>query len=497
MDGTRNDITTGGGGPAARRARGLLRRAGQGLRTNLPLAAAASAAWLSPVNTWWALPTAGAAFLAGRGPGSARTAVRLPAALLAAGAAVVAVVPEGHLLASRFVAVLVVAGMLPWFAGRFWRQYRELVRAGWERAEQLEREQRLIAGQARLRERARIAQDMHDALGHDLSLLALSAGALKLAPGLAEHHRAAAGEIRARASAAVDRLGEVVGVLREESYGAPAAPADSGVEQLVREASASGLDVGLRLEGEPGELHPAVERAVRRVVQEALTNVARHAPGAAADVCVSFWGDGVRVEVVNGPAPAPAAAAERLRGGGYGLVGLDERVRLAGGSLEHGPRDGGFAVVARLPRTPPAQPPHPAGALPHGPAGQVPRARRRARRRLGRTLAAAAVLPLVTGAVLTAALMGWHLVTAPRTVLDPADYARLEVGQDRSAAAALLPEHQTPYLPAGARATEPGGEGTSCEYYAMTADPFGDRSGDAYRLCFRRGTLVSLEVLVR
>ncbi|PLW72796.1 sensor histidine kinase, partial [Streptomyces sp. DJ] len=113
------------------------------------------------------------------------------------------------------------------------------------------------------------------------------------------------------------------------------------------------------------------------------------------------------------------------------------------------------------------------------------------------TLAAAAVLPLVTGAVLTAALMGWHLVTAPRTVLDPADYARLEVGQDRSAAAALLPEHQTPYLPAGARATEPGGEGTSCEYYAMTADPFGDRSGDAYRLCFRRGTLVSLEVLVR
>ncbi|MFF2437284.1 histidine kinase [Streptomyces sp. NPDC058107] len=79
--------------------------------------------------------------------------------------------------------------MLPWFVGRFWRQYQELIRAGWERAEHLEREQRLVAEQARLLERARIAQDMHDVLGHDLSLIALSAGALKLAPGRALRDR--------------------------------------------------------------------------------------------------------------------------------------------------------------------------------------------------------------------------------------------------------------------------------------------------------------------
>ncbi|GAA3355753.1 hypothetical protein GCM10017744_019570 [Streptomyces antimycoticus] len=99
---------------------------------------------------------------------------------------------------------------------------------GWERAARLEREQRLIAEQARLRERARIAQDMHDVLGHELSLIALSAGALKLAPGLADGHREAARDIRARAAAAVDRLGEVIGVLRQEQDGAPPEPGGAG-----------------------------------------------------------------------------------------------------------------------------------------------------------------------------------------------------------------------------------------------------------------------------
>lgn len=111
-------------------------------------------------------------------------------------------------MAGRFVAVVVVAAILPWFVGRFWRRYQELVRAGWERAGRLEREQRLVAEQARSRERARIAQDMHDVLGHDLSLIALPAGALKLDPGLDESQRAAAGESRARAAAPVERLGE-------------------------------------------------------------------------------------------------------------------------------------------------------------------------------------------------------------------------------------------------------------------------------------------------
>ncbi|MFI5685579.1 histidine kinase [Streptomyces sp. NPDC051636] len=142
-------------------------------------AAAVVAAGLSMVNLWWAVPAAIAAFLAGRRPGrTAPTALAL-VAILAAGVVALSVVPAWLPLAGRFVAVMVVATMLPWFAGRFWLQYQQLVRAGWERAEQLQREQQLIADHARLLERTRIAQDMHDVLGHDLSLIALSAGALK------------------------------------------------------------------------------------------------------------------------------------------------------------------------------------------------------------------------------------------------------------------------------------------------------------------------------
>ncbi|OSC73229.1 sensor histidine kinase, partial [Streptomyces sp. BF-3] len=105
-----------------------------------------------------------AAFAAGRGPGSGRTVVLFLAGALAAGAVAVAFVPSLLALATQFVAVVVLAVLVPWFVGRFSRQYRELVRAGWERAEQMERERRLVAEQARLLERARIAQDMHDVL---------------------------------------------------------------------------------------------------------------------------------------------------------------------------------------------------------------------------------------------------------------------------------------------------------------------------------------------
>ncbi|QFG19815.1 histidine kinase [Actinomadura sp. WMMB 499] len=112
---------------------------------------------------------------------------------------------------------LVLLGVLPWLMGRYWRQYRELVRAGWERAERLEREQRIIAERERLRERARIARDMHDSLGHELALIAVRAGALQVADGLTERHRRAAAELRAGAAEATEHLREIIGVLREDA----------------------------------------------------------------------------------------------------------------------------------------------------------------------------------------------------------------------------------------------------------------------------------------
>ena len=455
---------------------------------NLLAAATTAAATLSVVSLWWAVPTVVTAFLAGRRPGKIRPTALVLVAVLAAGTVAASVVPSWLAVGNRFVGVVVLAAMLPWFVGRFWRQHLELIRAGWERAEHLEREQRLVAEQARLLERARIAQDMHDVLGHDLSLIALSAGALKLAPGLDDQHRLAAQTIRTRAAAAVERLGEVIGVLREQTLDAPMRPSGSSLTPLVGQASAAGLAVELRVDGQGAALPPAVERAAHRVVQEALTNVIKHAPHAATTVHVSHTATETVVSVQNGPT---SAAGSRPWNGGRGLIGLDERVRLAGGSLEYGPRGGGFAVVARLPHSPPAQPPpHP--ALPHRRSGELPQQYRHARLRAGRTLATAVMLPLVTGAALSGALMVWETLSASRAVLDPRDYARLRVGQDRSEVERVLPDRQTIHRPS---ATEPEGQDVRCEYYAMTADRFDDRSGDAYRLCFRSSRLVSLDAL--
>ncbi|MFI9202259.1 sensor histidine kinase [Streptomyces sp. NPDC053048] len=439
---------------------------------------------LGVADPWWGLAAAAAAFFAGNRSGRTLPMMGALSVLVVAGATALVTVPALLPLGGLFVVMVVGAALLPWFAGRVLRQYLELVRLGWSRAEQLEREQRLIAEQARLRERARIAQDMHDALGHDLSLIALSAGALKLAPGLTDDHRAAAEEVRARAAGAVERLGEVIGILREESEPAPAQPADFGIARLVEGAAASGLDVALRVEG-AREVPGVVERAAHRVVQEALTNVAKHAPGARATVRLTHTADATTVSVENTATVSPAA----LPGGGRGLIGLDERVRLAGGSFAYGPLDDGFAVTARLPHDPARQPPSPL-------ARSAPRAvspeHRRAVRRAGRAVAAAVVVPLLATAVLAGALIAWASLTLSHMVIAPADYASLRVGQNRPEVERVLPDRQLPYRP---RAAEPKGSGVECEYYAVTADRFVDASGDSYQLCFRHGRLVSRTVL--
>lgn len=453
----------------------------------LPLTGAAVVfAGLSMVSGWWLLPTVVTAFLAGRRPGRTGPAVLALVAVLSAGVVVFSVVPGWLPLASRFLVLFVAATMSPWFAGRFWRQYQDLVRAGWERAEQAQREQHLVAEQARLRERARIAQDMHDLLGHDLSLIALSAGALKLAPGLEDHHRKAAADLRARAGAAVERLGEVIGVLREQTDSAPTDVYGPDLAALTVAASASGLDVKLRIDGEAGELPPMAKRAMHRVAQEALTNVAKHASGATTTISVTHTAAETTIVVENGPPPSPAGAQIRPCSGGRGLVGLAERVRLVGGTFEYGPHHGGFAVTARIPRisVPPPVTPRIDRAL--------PQEHRRARRQVGRSLVIAVAVPLVTGGLLSGALAGWETLSAAQAVLDPGDYARLRIGQDRSEVERVLPRRQTRYRPLTAEPTE---DGVTCEYYAMTADRFDDRSGDAYRLCFRDNVLVSRDTI--
>jgi signal transduction histidine kinase len=179
--------------------------------------------------------------------------------------------------------------------------------------------------------------------------MVLQAGAIEMAAGDQRRVEQLAGQVQTAGRQALDELRQMVGVLRagESDQAAPTGP-QPGPEDLpglVAESRAAGMAV--QLTGPPdAPLDPTMGRAVYRIVQEALTNAGRHAPGAAVSVSVQ-WVDGeLVVRVVNGPGGAPLHAD----GGGYGLVGLGERVRTMGGRLTAGPRlDGGFALEAVLP----------------------------------------------------------------------------------------------------------------------------------------------------
>jgi signal transduction histidine kinase len=236
---------------------------------------------------------------------------------------------------------------------------RRLVQALTERAERAEREQHLLAEQARAEERARLAGEMHDVVTHRVSLMVLQAGALRMtAPDGAT--REAAEELRAAGVQALDELRDLVGILRTEPEG-DEAPSAADFATLVAESTSVGTPAELIEDGDPACASPVVGRTAYRVVREALTNVRKHAPGAPVTVRVSYDATQLRVSVGNGPPPArPAGASAGPRGladpglastgSGLGLANLRQRIELVGGRLRAGPGpDGGFCVEAELP----------------------------------------------------------------------------------------------------------------------------------------------------
>lgn len=230
--------------------------------------------------------------------------------------------------------------VLPWLIGRFRRQQADLIAAGADRVTRLERERELVAGRARAQERARIATDMHDSLGHELALIALRAGALELSPDLTEENREAAAALRHNAVDATDRLRQTIGILRDGP--APAVPLDESVAALVGRAAEAGMNVTLESDG--SLLPPLAAKTVHRVVQESLTNAARYAPGSGVAVVVGVARSVATVSVRNS-----GRHVEVPSGKGSGLVGLEERVRLLGGVFRAGPVEGGFEVRAEVP----------------------------------------------------------------------------------------------------------------------------------------------------
>ncbi|GGP72768.1 hypothetical protein GCM10010185_52670 [Saccharothrix coeruleofusca] len=191
---------------------------------------------------------------------------------------------------------------------------------------------------ARAAERARIAREIHDAVGHHATLIAVESAALAATTDEPET-RVAALRLRTSAKEALNEMRAALALLHAE----PPRNQD-GIPTLVERARAAGVKV--TLDDQSGPIPPAVGRAAFRVVQEALTNVTKHAPGAEVHVRLSQRDGTLRISVVNGP---PTAAAAEPKGDGIGLHGLAERVRLAGGTLRCGPSGDGFAVEATLP----------------------------------------------------------------------------------------------------------------------------------------------------
>lgn len=341
------------------------------------------------------------------------------------------------------VLIVLVVVLGPWLLGRYPRLRAELAGAGLERAALLER--------------ARIARDMHDSLGHEWGLIALRAAALEVSPDLPERHRAAAGELRAGVAAATERLQEIIGVLgpRDER---------TDVAGLVERAIAAGMDV----EWTPAEPSPeAVERAVHRIVQEGLTNAAKHAPGASVSVRVERLYASTTVTVANGLAtgePGPA-------GSGSGLAALTEHARLLGGTLTAGPNDGGFALVAELP--------HDAR-----PANITKPARR--------SLLSTARTPLLAGAAVAVLTMALYATVSTSNRLDPEVFEKIQLGAPRADVEAVLPQFQILGDPERMLSDPP--QGADCRYH-WSSRQTDDRL--FFRLCFAADRLVLKEIVPR
>ena len=226
----------------------------------------------------------------------------------------------------------------------------EIVRGRRERAAETAR----IREEEQLRqaseERLRIARELHDAIGHHLSLINVQSGvALHLGEELPEQARSSFSAIRQASKEALSELRSVLSVLRQEDEPAPRSPTSTiaRLDDLVSQAAAAGLAVRTEIDGPPRPLPFSVDAAAYRIVQEALTNVTRHAGPATAMVRVCYAEQHLAVQVDDdgtGPPPGPPA------GNGRGIIGMRERAAALGGELQAGARpSGGFRVQARLP----------------------------------------------------------------------------------------------------------------------------------------------------
>jgi signal transduction histidine kinase len=269
-------------------------------------------------------------------------------ALVVAAAWPLAVIEPGEpfsLADSAFIAIF-IAG--PWVGGRVVRRRQQREHGLRARASALERERDAKAREAVVAERARIARELHDVVGHAVSVMLLQArGGRRMLASDPDETRRALDAIDHAGEQALVEMRTLLGVLRETEDEPELAPRPSlaRIDELIAQLTGTGLPIQLTVEGEPVELPPGIDVSAYRIVQEALTNTLKHAGPAQASVIVRYGCDELELEVLDdGPGTANGG------GSGHGLAGLRERVSIYGGELHAGRRPvGGYALRARLP----------------------------------------------------------------------------------------------------------------------------------------------------
>jgi signal transduction histidine kinase len=252
----------------------------------------------------------------------------------------------------RFIAVSVpaLAHIAAWLIGDYLRTRRAYVSALEERASRLERERRLDRQIAADEERARIARELHDVVAHDVSVIAIQAGAART---VQQSQPAAAAEalglIETTARKTLVELSQLLGVLRKVDSDVAQRnpqPGLSQLDRLIEELRAAGLKVDCRVDGEARPLPPALDLSAYRILQESTTNVLKHARAQQVDITLTYRQHEIDLRVRDDGLGSAANGSSS----GHGLVGMRERVALFGGQLEAGPvKTGGFEVSARLP----------------------------------------------------------------------------------------------------------------------------------------------------
>jgi signal transduction histidine kinase len=266
---------------------------------------------------------------------------------------------SGGWLFAQIVNVSVLIGLV-WFVADTVRRRREQASELAAKNLELEQAQQELAHQAVADERVRIARELHDVVAHSMSVIAVQSGMGRMVIATQPDEAAnALANIEETSRASLNEMRRILSVLRsdDETEGSlEPAPTLLDVEHLIAQTRAAGLEVDLAITGSRAAVPPGVDLSAYRIIQEALTNVLKHAGPARAGVTIDYGASAVTVEIVDdgrgagAMVPVGAARTAALHGSGNGLVGMRERAAVYGGEVDAGPQTGGgFRVRARLP----------------------------------------------------------------------------------------------------------------------------------------------------